>query len=151
VGLSSGFSASGIGGLEVLSEESGLVLGRGWREDAGGGRKDVLIVLPASQPPASATLDRLAHEYSLRDHLDAPWAVRPLDLVRERGRTMLVLDDPGAGPLGRFLGSPMELGGFLRLAEALAAALHGLHERGLIQRTSIPRTSWSTTRQVRSG
>jgi PAS domain S-box-containing protein len=138
VELSTGFSASGIGRLEVLSEDNGLVLGRGWREGAGGERKDVLIVVPASEQPALTTLDRLAHEYSLRDHLDAPWAVLPLDLLRERGRTMLVLADPGAAPLRRLLGSPMELGGFLLLAEALAAALHGLHERGLIHKDINP-------------
>ena len=47
-------------------------------------RKDVLIVLPASEQPTAATLDRLAHEYSLKDELDGAWAVRPLELVQDR-------------------------------------------------------------------
>jgi hypothetical protein len=34
-------------------------------------------------------LDRLAHEYGLKDELDAAWAARPLDLVREGGRRRL--------------------------------------------------------------
>ena len=70
--------------------------------------------------------------------LYAPWAVRPLDLVREHGRTMLVLEDIGAEPLRRLLGRPMELGRFFRLAGALAAALRGLHERGLIHKDINP-------------
>jgi hypothetical protein len=65
VELSSRFSASGIGGFEVLSEDGGLILGRGWRGRAGGARKDVLIVLASAEQPAPTTLERLAHEYSL--------------------------------------------------------------------------------------
>jgi hypothetical protein len=40
--------------------------------------------------PAPAALDRLAHEYELRDELDPAWAARPLKLVRERGQTILL-------------------------------------------------------------
>ena len=109
---SSRFGVNGMGGLEILSEDGGLVFGRGWREGAGGGRKDVLMVLPASEQPTPATLDRLAHEYSFKDELDTNWAVRPLELVRDRGRTILVLEDPGGELLGGLLGSPMEVGRF---------------------------------------
>jgi hypothetical protein len=52
-----------------------------------------------SFPPRSPTprsLDRLAHEYGLKDELDGARAVRPLSLVRERGQTVLLLEDPGA-------------------------------------------------------
>jgi len=51
----------------------------------------------------------------LRDELREARAVRPLDLVRDGGRTMLVLEDPGGEPLDRLLGVPMEVGSFLRL------------------------------------
>ncbi len=65
-------------------------------------------------PPRSARpppiLDRLAHEYELRDELDAAWAARPLALAREGGRTALLLEDPGGEPLERLIGAPMELG-----------------------------------------
>ena len=98
--------------FEVLSEDGGLVLGRGWREGAGGERKDVLIVLPASEQPTPTTLDRLAHEYSFKDELDSTWAVRPLELVQDRGQTILVLEDPGGELLGGLLGTPMEVGTF---------------------------------------
>ena len=40
----------------------------------------VLVLLPAEEAPAAAALDRLAHEYSLKDELGSTWAVRPLEL-----------------------------------------------------------------------
>ena len=43
--------------------------------------------------------------------------------MRERGRTMLVLEDPGGEPLDRLLGAPMETGRFLRLAIGIVTAL----------------------------
>ena len=64
--------------------------------------------------------------------------MRPLALLREQGRTKLVLDDPGGDLLHQFMGSPMALPTFLRLAESLASALHGMHERGLIHRDIHP-------------
>jgi serine/threonine protein kinase len=138
VGPTSRFSANGMGGLEILSEDSGLVFCRGWREGAGGGRKDVLIVLPASESPAPTTLGRLAHEYSFKDELDSSWAVRPLEVVRDRGRTILVLEDPGGKLLNGLLGVPMDIGRFRRIAVGVVAALSGVHERGLIHKDIKP-------------
>ncbi len=137
--LSSRFSASGIRGLQVLSEDGGLIFGRGWSEGAGGaGHEDVLVVLPASGQPTPATLDRLAHEYSFKDELDSAWAVRPLALVQDRGQTILVLEDPGGELLGGLLGTPMEVGRFQRIAVGVAAALGKVHQRGLIHKDIKP-------------
>ena len=127
-----------MGVLEVLSEDGGFAFCRGWPEGAGGERKDVLIVLPASEQPTPATLDRLAHEYSFKDELDSTWAVRPLELVRDRGRTILVLEDPGGELLGGLVGTPMEVGRFLRLAVGVAAALGKVHQYGLIHKDIKP-------------
>jgi PAS domain S-box-containing protein len=138
VGPSSRFSANGMGGLKILSEDGGLVLRRGWRECAGGERKDALLVLAASEQPAPATVDRLAHEYSFKDQLDSTWAVRPLELVRDRGRTILVLEDPGGELLGGLLGKSMEVERFLRLAVGIAAAIGKVHKRGLIHKDIKP-------------
>jgi len=80
----------------------------------------------------------LRHEYELRDELDGAWAVRPLELVREAGRTLLVLEDPGGEPLEGLLGAPMEMGCFLRLAIGIAAALGKLHQRGLVHKDIKP-------------
>ena len=85
-----------------------------------------------------AILDRLAHEYSLKDELDGAWAVRPLELVRDRGQTILVLEDPGGELLSGLLGAPMEVGRFLRLAVGVAAALGKAHQRGLIHKDIKP-------------
>jgi serine/threonine protein kinase len=131
------FSADGNSTFQVLWEDGERVFCREERR-GNGDLPGVLAVLPAAEHPASATLDRLAHEYGLKDELDRAWAVRPLDLVREGGRTMLVLEDPGGQPLERQLGRPMELGQFLRFAIGLSAALRELHERGIIHKDIKP-------------
>lgn len=98
----------------------------------------MLLVLPASDQPTRATLDRLAHEYSLKDELDSAWAVRPLELLRERSRTVLVLEDPDCELLSGLLGTPMEVGCFLCLAVGLAAAIGKVHQHGLIHKDIKP-------------
>ena len=97
------------------------VLCRGWRADSDRGRRAVLAVLPAGERPPPASLDRLAHEYELRDELDGAWAARPLALVGEDGRTALLLEDSGGEPLEGLIGAPMEAGRFLRLAIGIVA------------------------------
>jgi PAS domain S-box-containing protein len=138
VELSSRFNASGIGGFEVLSEDGGLILGRGWRGRAGDARKDVLIVLASAEQPAPTTLERLAREYSFKDELDGTWAARPLELVQERGQSILVLEDPGGELLSAYAGSPMEVERFLRIAVGVAAALGKVHQHGLIHKDIKP-------------
>jgi PAS domain S-box-containing protein len=131
-------SAEGDDGLRVLWEDSERVFCRGWRLGADGNRFAVLVVLPATEHPPPASLARLAHEYGLKDELDGAWAVRPLALERERGRTMLVLEDPGGEPLEPLLRAAMELGNFLRLAISIAAALGQVHRRGLVHKDIKP-------------
>lgn len=123
--LSTLFSADENSNFHILWEESERVLCRG-ENRASGGLRGVLAVLPAVEHPAPATLDRLAYEYELKDALDQAWAVRLLELVRQSGRTVQVLDDPGGQPLDRRLGGPMEVAQFLRLAISLSAALTAL-------------------------
>ena len=136
--LSLSLGTGGTGGFTVLSEDGERVLCRGWRDDGGGDRKAVLAVLSGSEHPTPGFIDRLAHEYALRDELDGRSAVRPLALVREHGRTVLLLEDPGGEPLDRLLGQPMETGRFLRFATGLSAALRQLHERALIHKDIKP-------------
>ncbi|MCK1525132.1 ATP-binding sensor histidine kinase [Bradyrhizobium sp. 17] len=127
------------GGSEVLWEDGERVFSRGWRLDDNGNRLAVLLVAPAADHPARARLDRLTHEYELKDELDGAWAARPLALMRDAGRTVLVLDDLGGGePLDRLLGGPMEVGRFLRLAIAVTSALDKVHQRGLIHKDIKP-------------
>ena len=126
------------GSSQVLWEDGERVFSRGWRLDDNGNRLAVLFVAPAGDRPSRSRLDRLTHEYELKDELDAAWAVRPLALMRDAGRTVLVLDDLGGEPLDRLLGGPMEVGHFLRLAIALTSALGKLHQRGLIHKDIKP-------------
>lgn len=86
--------------LQVLWEDGERVFRRGSRLGADGSGNTVLAVLLTAAHPPPFALDRLAHEYELRDQLGSAWAVRPLELAREAGRTMLVLEDPGGEPLG---------------------------------------------------
>src|SRR5882672_551831 len=134
---SSWFGAGGVSVLQVLWEDGARVFCRG-ESHADGNRAAVLAVLPAAEHPTPATLDRLAREYGLKDELDGAWAVRPLALVRERGRTMLVLEDTSSEPLDRLLGAPLEVRSFLRLAIAVAAALTQVHRRGLVHKDIKP-------------
>src|SRR5262249_42295571 len=111
---------------------------RGWRLDDNGNRRAVLLVAPAAGHPSRTKFDRLTHEYELKDELDEAWAARPLALMRDAGRTVLVLDDPGCEPLGRLLGGPMGIGRFLRLAIAVTSVLGKLHQRGLVHKDIKP-------------
>src|ERR1700738_2030412 len=124
--------------LQVLWGDGERVLFRGSRLGAEGERKPVLAVLLAADRPPPLALERLAHEYELRNELDGAWAARPLEFVREDGRAMLVLEDPGGEPLARLLGQPMEIGVFLRLAIGVAAALGKAHQAGLVHRDQKP-------------
>src|SRR6516162_123662 len=126
------------GNSQVLWKDGERVVRRSWQLDDNGGRRPVLIVQPAADHPARSTLDRLTHEHELKHELDGAWAVRPLELVRDAGRTMLVLEDAGGEPLDGLLGAPMEVGRFLRLAIGTTVAVGKLHQRGLVHKDIKP-------------
>jgi serine/threonine protein kinase len=111
---------------------------RGWYKDSDGSPIAVLVVRPSSEHPHPAVLDRLAHEYGWKDELDRAWAVRPLELLQEAGRTVLLLEDPGGEPLANLIGAPMEVESFLRFAIGIATALGKLHQRGLVHKDIKP-------------
>src|SRR5438105_10334047 len=121
--------------IDVLREDADLVLSRSATD---GGRSRVLRVSIAAERPTPGILQRLEHEYSLRNELDPAWAARPLELVSDHGQTTLLLEDPGGEPLAPLLGKPMDPASFLRVAIGLAAALGRLHERGLIHKHLKP-------------
>src|SRR6202453_329860 len=123
--------------LELLRGDEEFVLYRAAHSKQSG-LPSILLLASASMRPAPETLRKIEHEYSLRDELHPTWAVRPLALSEQRGRTTLVLEDPGGETLDRFLSGPLEITQFLRLACGLAAALGGLHKRELIHKDVKP-------------
>jgi PAS domain S-box-containing protein len=74
----------------------------------------------------------------LKDELNSGWAARPLELVREHGRIMLLLEDPGGCPLEELLGAPMENDRFLPLAISIANTLAKVHQQGLVHKDINP-------------
>jgi len=124
--------------LEVLWEDDERVYCRTWRDGTDSTRHEFMAVLSAVEHPTLGSINRLTHEYELKDYLDGAWAVRPLEIVREHGQTMLVLESPRGEPLHRLIGPPMEIGQFLRLAVAMLTALSRLHGRGLIHKDIKP-------------
>ncbi|HTJ58900.1 MAG TPA: AAA family ATPase [Devosiaceae bacterium] len=124
--------------MQILWEDGERALCRAWRNGAYDGGNSSLVVLLTAEHPSALALDRLAHEFGLKDELKSEWAVRPIELVRESGRTFLVLEDPGGEPLEGLLGAPREIGASLRLAVDMAAALGRLHEGGLVHRDIKP-------------
>jgi hypothetical protein len=104
-----------VGAHETLLEDGEFVLHRHW-STINGLPHSTLVVAPVREHIDPRSLRRIEHEYSLRTELDPAWAARPLALSAYQGRSALVLEDPGGGPLGRLVGRPMELGQFLRLA-----------------------------------
>jgi serine/threonine protein kinase len=131
-------SADGESVLQILWQDGDRLFCRGWRVGDEGKRWAMLAVLPAAERPSPASIDRFAHEYALKNELDGAWAVPPLELMHEGGRTMLVLDDLGGEPLERLLGASMEMGRYLRLAIGISKALGKAHERGLIHKDIKP-------------
>ena len=80
------------GRLQVLWEDGERALCRGRRADEKRTPRNILAVRLTAEPPPPASVDRLVHEYGLKDHLESAWAVRPLELICQRDGTMLLLE-----------------------------------------------------------
>ncbi|WP_246257257.1 trifunctional serine/threonine-protein kinase/ATP-binding protein/sensor histidine kinase [Pararobbsia alpina] len=111
---------------------------RTWHVNSDGTQTSVLAAWSTGEPPTAASLDRLSHEYGLKEQLDSAWAVRPLELVRQGDRTVLLFEDLGGEPLERLLGAPLETDRFMRLAIGICAALGEVHLRGLVHKDLKP-------------
>ncbi len=125
--------------FEPLREGADFTLYRGRQH---GNPSSVLAIALSAEQSSPQTLRRLEHEYSLAAELDPAWAAKPLALTRLKGRTILLLNDPGGEPLDLFLernqGQPVDLTRFLRIAIGLTTALGQVHRRGLIHKDIKP-------------
>ncbi len=124
--------------LEILSEDGDRIFCKIWQATDDGERQPFFGVFSVNPYPDSASVNRLVHEYELRDYLDSAWAVRPVRIEHDQGRTRLLLEFAPGEPLDRLIGAPIETEKFLRLAIALSAAIGRLHERGLIHKAVKP-------------
>ncbi|WP_247381120.1 MULTISPECIES: AAA family ATPase [unclassified Bradyrhizobium] len=122
----------------MLSEDGECSLCRQSWLDGTGISRSVLLQRLTAEHPSPVTVNRLTHEHELRDILDRRWAARPIDLVRDRGATTLVLEDPGGEPLERRLREPIATPQFLKFAIGLASALRQVHHHGLVHKDLKP-------------
>jgi PAS domain S-box-containing protein len=125
--------------LQPIREGADFILYRGRQH---GNPSPVLALAVSAKQPSTQSLRRLDHEYSLAAKLDPAWAAKPLALTRHEGRTILVLKDPGGGPLDQVLerhqGQPLGLSRFLPVAISLASALGQVHRHSLIHKDIKP-------------
>lgn len=124
--------------FQVLWEDDACIFCRALCPDSDASCRAVLAVLPKAKHASSGILDRLAHEFELKDQLDGAWAMRPLRLEYHGGHPVLLLEYPGGQPLEQLLGAPMDIERFLRLAIDIARALNKVHQRGLVHKDVKP-------------
>ena len=127
--------------LQVLWDDGERVVCR-WRRPGDKDGQSVLLVRPAAEHPLPSSLDRLTREFEIKYMLGGAWSVRPLEVIRDQGRTMLVLEDPGGEPLACLLQGPVEIERFLRLAIRIAEALAQVHRHGLVHKDLKPSNIW---------
>ena len=101
--------------FEALRTDEELILYRGRSREGG---SQVLMLLPALQQPAPESLDRLKHEYSLKEELDPSWATWPIVMAHHWDRPVLLLTDPGGVRLSQLLGQLVDLALSLRVGSA---------------------------------
>src|SRR5262245_19825707 len=122
------------GPLDILWQDGERLYRRIWRDADDGGRREFVVAQPCAEHPTQVRVNRLAHEYELRSYVESEWALRPLELVRERGQTMLVLEPTEARPLYEMIGTGLPIGAFLRKAIAVTRAVTRLHHCGLVHK-----------------
>lgn len=103
--------------------------------------KRVVIKISVADVPSMHVVGRLLHEYSILERLAAvPGVARAHAVEQLRGRTALVLEDPGLRSLERVLAErgKLPLDAALRVALALARVLEGVHAAGVMHKDIKP-------------
>jgi hypothetical protein len=125
--------------LEQVRRDAELVLFRGLRSGhEEGSPSSILVQVPVGDPPSPAIVRSLQEDYNLRSELDPAYVVRSLSMVHDRGRPVVILEDPLGTPLDLLLDGAMDVAQFLRLAIRVAAALGHVHSRGLVHKDIKP-------------
>jgi PAS domain S-box-containing protein len=126
------------GDPEILWRDGERAFSRIRRAGADGGRDDFIIVFSTAADQTPELNERMAHEYALKDYLESAWALRPIEILHERGQSFLMIASPKGEPLVRHIGAPMEMGQFLSLAISLSVGLGRMHGRGLVHKDIKP-------------
>ena len=80
--------------LQPIHQDEEFILYRGLRQTKmDTSPPTVLVLSPAMERPAPATLKKIEHEFSLKDELNPASAIRPIALTEQQSRTMLVFED----------------------------------------------------------
>jgi predicted ATPase/signal transduction histidine kinase/GAF domain-containing protein len=96
----------------------------------------VLLRVHRQQDPRNVA--RLKRELDLADLLRPEWALRPLAVVRERGRAMLMVEDPGGDLVNLARLAPMGVERFLRIGIRISGAVAEIHRSGLVHKDLKP-------------
>ena len=118
--------------LETLQDDGEFLVFRTVRDD------ELMIAIRPSSRGASGAAAQLTNAYSLRDQLDAAWAVRPRALEDHHGTPTLLVDDPGGELMSRRIARRPDLTEWLRVAIGATGTLRELHARGIVHRNVKP-------------
>src|SRR6202035_2527507 len=99
-----------------------------------GRRRAYIGIQPAREQPDHVFAARVAHEFALREVLDAAWALQPLAHVRDSGVPTLLVEDCDGRPLDRVYAVPFESERFLRVGAAVARAIARMHACGIVHK-----------------
>src|SRR4051794_13072655 len=66
--------------VEVLWQDAGRAFCRLSRDGAEGDRHAFIPVLSGGEHPTLESINRLTHEYEIREYVDCAWALRPMEL-----------------------------------------------------------------------
>ncbi|HEY0708604.1 MAG TPA: AAA family ATPase, partial [Polyangia bacterium] len=98
--------------------------------------------MSVSRFPDRRVIEKAEREWSLRSELDPTFALVPLALVSEQGRPVLVLADPGGGPLTTQLARAWTVTRMIGFAISLAQAIGRVHAANLIHKDIKPANVW---------
>ncbi len=110
--------------FELLWGDSERSLCRILSDGERGDRYAFMAGTSAAEHPSSESINRLTHEQGLKDYVDGAWAERQPEIIRECGRTMLLVEYPRGERLDSLLGAAH--GGW---TERLSKILMGLPKR----------------------
>ncbi|WP_437869776.1 PAS domain-containing protein [Sorangium sp. So ce363] len=112
----------------VLDEGPDFALYRA-REPAG---RSVLVKALKVAHPSTAEYEALRRELEATRLVGCDVAMEAARICTFHGQPALVIQDDGATPLARLMGTPMALGRFLRLSTGIAGALATIHGRQIV-------------------